>query len=281
VNVQAQSNFAALAYNNSNNDTVVNFLPVELSNGDAPASQDIHVTITNVDSLVDNVNTANANAGSGISDYTVPTSVTIVNPVVTIPKGSYQGFLQIKFKPSDIIGQDVAFGFRITSIQEAGYTISGNLHDGVVAIVIKNKYDGNYGGVMWAAGWAAYNAADGVSNTFPNSAGLGLYTVGANSVQFNTSGGGNLEPFFNPAGALNVFGAATPLFSFDLNSNALLSVVNSTPDDGRGRKFQMDPAVTTSRYDPATKTMYLAYLMFQNGRPTQYIKDTLTYTGPR
>ena len=57
--------------------------------------------------------------------------------------------------------------------------------------------------------------------------------------------------------------------------------MNLIPDDGRGRAFAINPAVTDSRYDPATKTIYAAYLMFQNGRPTQYIYDTLVYKGSR
>jgi hypothetical protein len=282
-NVQSQTNFAALAYNNSDNDTVVDFLPVELSNGDAPAPQDLHVTIVQVDSLVNNLDTANYNSGTGIFDYVVPTGVTIVNPVVTIKKGSYQGFLQIKFKPSAYLGQDVALGFRITSIQEQGYTVSGNLKDAVQSIIIKNKYDGFYGGVIKTTGWGAYGIADGVSNTVPSSANLGLFTVGANSLSFHTSLGSEatLEPAFQTSGAATVFGAASPLFTFDLTTNKLIGMANLDPDDGRGRNFLMNPAVTDSRYDPATKTMYLSYIMVQNGRPNQFFYDTLTYSGPR
>jgi len=43
----------------------------------------------------------------------------------------------------------------------------------------------------------------------------------------------------------------------------------------------LNPAVTDSRYDPATQTIYAAYEMTQNGRPNQFIYDTLVYRGPR
>ena len=52
-------------------------------------------------------------------------------------------------------------------------------------------------------------------------------------------------------------------------------------DDGRGRGFKMNPAVTDSRYDPATKTIYASYYMVQTGRPDMQIDVVFTYTGPR
>jgi hypothetical protein len=67
------------------------------------------------------------------------------------------------------------------------------------------------------------------------------------------------------------------LFTFDVATDKLVSVTNTTPDDGRGRAFFLNPAITTSRYDPATKTIYAAYMLKQNGRPDMAIYDTLTF----
>ena len=90
--------------------------------------------------LVNNYNTNNGTA------YAIPPAnfFTIVNPVVTIPKGSHTAYLQIKFKPSDFLGGDWALGFKITSIQETGYVVSGNLNTGITVITVKNQYDGTY-----------------------------------------------------------------------------------------------------------------------------------------
>jgi hypothetical protein len=71
------------------------------------------------------------------------------------------------------------------------------------------------------------------------------------------------------------------MLTFDLATDKLLSVTNTTPDDGRGRAFEMNPAVTTSRYDPATKTIYAAYFLKQTGRPNLAIYDTLVYVKER
>ena len=72
-----------------------------------------------------------------------------------IPKGSRTGYLQVKFKISDLLTADFAFGFKITSIAESGYTISGNLSQAVVGIGPANPYYGDY----TVTGWFFHPAA--------------------------------------------------------------------------------------------------------------------------
>ena len=274
LTVSSTSNFLVASFNNSNTDTTVQLIPVTLG-GTSAATQDIHVTLTANDSLISNYDTANG------TDYIVPPSsiITVANGgVVTIPKGQRTGYLQVTFKPSDFLGVDYAVGFTITKIQEAGYTISGNLNNGIVAIGIKNKYDGQYAFTIKTTGWSAYGISDGVSMQWPSN--LSLITTGATSVIFNTAQEGSLQPAFTTGGSPTAFGATEPQFTFDTNDK-LVSVDNLAPADARNRAFKINPSVTDSRYDPSSKTIYAAYLMTQNGRPTQYIYDTLVYVGPR
>lgn len=139
------SNFLVLAVDNSDNDTTVDLVPINLATS-APAPEDLHVTVALDSNLVIVYDTTGTAAGTPGGDYAIPASsmYTIVNPEVIIPKGSHTGYLQIKFKPSDFIGADWALGFKITSIKESGYTISGNFNTGITAIAIKNQYDGIY-----------------------------------------------------------------------------------------------------------------------------------------
>lgn len=272
ANVSSTTNFALVAFDNGNNDTTVNLLPVSVG-GTSPASQDLHVTLVQDDQLVTNYNDSN---GTG---YTPPPAGSFTtSSVVTIPKGSYIGYLQIKFKPSDYIGQPYALGYKIKSVQEQGYAISGNLDTAVCAIVIKNKYDGSYTMNMKLTGWGAYGISDGPSYTWPSK--VGFSSTGGNTLVFATGEEGALQPGFTAGGGATGFGAATPQFAFDLTTNKLTGMTNLTPDS-RNRSFRPNPAVPDSRYDPATKTLYLAYIMSQNGRPDQFIYDTLTYVGPR
>ncbi len=155
-----------------------------------------------------------------------------------------------------------------------GYGIATNFRMIIMRVLAKNKYDGIYDLVISTTGWAAYGIADGGSNDWGD---IGLATSGGSSVVFDYGA----EPAFTTAGAATAFGATNPQFTFDVTTDKLIKVENLAPDDGRGRAFQINPAVTDSRFDPSTKTIYAAYLMFQIGRPTQYFYDTLTYKGPR
>jgi hypothetical protein len=272
--VSSQANFAAYAYNSSAKDTVVNLIPVELG-GPSAAPTDIHVTLVQNDQLITDYDNNNG------TDYVPPTGLfTVVNSggVVTIPKGSRVGYLQIKFTPNALIGTDYALGYSVSAVQEPGYTISGNLKDGIAAILIKNKYDGLYQLNELTVGWGAYSIADGTEYTWPSA--VGFATVGSNSNLISTQEVGVAQVAFSSGGGLAGFGAATPQYNFDPTTDKLTSVTNLTPDS-RNRAFPLNPAITTSRFDNATHNIYLDYEMTQNGRPTQFIYDTLIYIGPR
>jgi len=273
ITVSSTSNFLQTSYPITGTDTTVDLIPVELG-GTSDAPQDIHVTLTVNDSLLVAYNNANG------TDYVDPGSIVTIlnNGVVTIPKGARIGYLQVKFNASDLLSANYALGVVISSVAEAGYTISSNLNTGIVGIGPKNKYDGRYEFTILTTGWGAYGINDGPpSNTWPTL--VGVVTSGANSVILSSEVG-NLQPAF-AGGSITGFGATEPQFTFDPNTNLLVSVVNLVPDDGRGRTFFLNPAVPDSRYDPATQTIYAAYEMTQNGRPNQFIYDTLVYKAVR
>jgi len=270
------SNFFQTSFNSTNADTTIDFVPVVAASPNLP-TKDVHVTLMLDPTLVDNYNTANGTSFQ-VPD---PSMYTLVNGlVVTIPAGSHRGFLKVKFKPSDFIGSDWALGFSIASADN-GYIVSGNLNTGIVGFGIKNQYDGIYSLRINTIGWAAYGIADNMPGNYPGN--FQLITAGASSVSINnpTSGFANFQPALTAGGSATGFGATSPLFSFDNATNNLVAVTNTTPDDGRGRVFLINPAITDSRYDQVTRTIYAAYIMKQNGRPSQFIYDTLTYVGPR
>jgi len=272
LNVTSADNVALLAYNNSDNDTTVNLVPVELG-GPNDASQDVVVTLENADDIVDSTNTADG------SDFALNTGqIVIPSFQVTIPAGQRIGYLKATFKPSSLIGTTYGLGFRIVSVAQQGYVI-GNLSHGMAIVLIKNKYDGKYRLTQKSVGWGAYSGfADGVSYVWPSA--MGFRTKGALTNGFENPSSGILQPMFLVGGGTSALGATDPAFTFDA-SDKLVSVTNDAPDDGRGRQFVINPAVTDSRYDPATKTIYMAYIGSQNGRPPNYLYDTLVYIGPR
>jgi hypothetical protein len=215
-------------------------------------------------------------------DLVTPTSAQVQLPSldVTIPAGSLTAKILVKVNKANLdLSNTYGLGFKI--VDGGGAVISENSKSIVIAIGVKNKYDGIYSLRIRTTGWTAYGICDGVTADYPGD--YLLITSGAGSVA-GSRGGDNLLPAF--AGTANVpgtlggptaFGATTPVFNFDVTTDKLIDVVNSTPDDGRNRKLRLNPAITTSRYDPATKKIYAAFIMSQNGRPDQFFYDTLTY----
>jgi len=108
-----------------------------------------------------------------------------------------------------------------------------------------------------------------------------MVTSGISSVTILTQETGDAQNAFDPDGNVLSFGATAPQYIFDPATDKLTDVKNLAPDDGRGRAFHLNPAVTDSRFDPTSRTIYAAYIMVQIGRPDQEIYDTLTYVSPR
>ena len=232
------SNFLTASYDNSNNDTVVDLIPVNLATADA-ASQDIHVTLTANPALVTQYN---ANNGT---DYADPSSMyTVQNDgVVTIPKGSHTGYLQIKFKPSEFLGANWAVSFVISDIAESGYTISGNLNTGIVAIGIKNAYEGNYNTSGERTRYNGATEASGVLDMFTISGVNYFATLNSNTI----------------AGQLADAGSGGTVA---LTINADNTVTVSNPPGGAYPDLT-NTSGKTSTYDPATQTMHF-YASYHN-----------------
>lgn len=281
VTATSSTQFYANAVDASTELVEYNMIPVVLTAKD-PASQDIHVTMVPALDTLASYNAANGTTYVMPGDPGSPAFTLEDGGVVTIPKGSSVGYLKIKTVSSDYFGAtQYAFSYRIGSIQEPGYTISGNNNFGIVALIPKNMYDAKYALTIETDGWDAYGISDGLPGDYGT---VALVTTGANSNIFgNLIAGGNGQPGFTTDNATKTsFGATGPVYVFDSN-NKLIDVYNSVPDDGRGRAFSINPAAlsTENLYDPTTKTFIANYLFHQNGRPDCTVKMTMTYVGPR
>ena len=239
--------FLQAAYPLAGNDTTVDLVPVELG-GTSAATQDIHVTLAQDDGLV-----ATYNDSTG-SDYTNPgANITIVDSVVTIPKGSRTGYLQIKFIPTNLLNGNFAYGFKIASIAETGYTISGNLSAGIVAIGPKNQYDGVYSSagefIHPAYGDLTWDATKGLTQALVTSGLATVYTT----------------PINTTVGAFGI------TLTITVNpDNSLVEVFNGVTT----------PTPNSDHYDPAAKTFYVSGGYMGASGPRTY-KATYVYVGSR
>jgi hypothetical protein len=240
--------------------------------------RNINYSIAINNALVSEYNTAHN------TNYTLfpAGALSIIGLTGTIPAGSDEAQLKIRVDKSSLsLTESYAVGLIINS---SDATVNSNANKIVLNFSIKNKYDGVYDLRVKTVGWGAYTILDGITKDYPQTGDglcIGLVTAGPSDVTFyNYVLESDLLPAFSTTGPTQ-FGATTPKFTFDPNTNRLLNVQNTSPDDGRGRKLSINPLVTDSRFDPATKTVYAAFIMKQNGRPDQYIYDTLTFTGDR
>jgi hypothetical protein len=169
-------------------------------------------------------------------------------------------------------------GFTLSSVSKGGVAISSNLKDVVYLFTVKNKYDGIYT-IRVRMDLPADRSADWTRTPFTYPFDIHLITTGPSSVKFfNTAFNAGFHPLQTPSAS--GFGSTEPLFVFDANDK-LVSVANGVPNPSNGRAFAINPAVTTSRFDPATKTVYAAFIMTQPGFLPIPIFDTLTFKSKR
>ena len=212
----------------------------------------------------------------------LPAGTYRVDPTFTILQGQRADTLEVFVQDAAALDPNLIYGVgvRLNSV-DGGYDIPANLRNIAFTFTIKNRYDAIYDLTILTRGWAAYGISENQALVYPpddDGNTIGMFTTAANKVSlFNYTFETTLQPGFTDAGGATQFGAASPEFTFDLATDALIDVVNLDPDDGRGRVFTMNPAVTTSRFDPATRTIYAAYILKQNGRPDLEIFDTLTF----
>jgi hypothetical protein len=246
--------------------------------GSEVAPQDIVVTLALDEEALDTYNDEQH------SEYEfVPAVIySVDNWTVTIPKGQRVATKVFTFKP-DQFDPSLTYGFPIKIVSATMGTISTNFGTVIYAFGAKNKYDGVYESTFKHSGWAAFGIYDGEAVTYGD---FELITTGAGSVKrYNVGRGDELLPGISVDASGNLgataFGAVTPIMTFDPATDKLVSVTNSTAPDARNRVLKIDPAVTDSRFDPDTKTIYAAYILQQTGRPDLVYRDTLTYIGSR
>lgn len=232
------------------------------------ASSDITVTMERNDALV----TAYDPTIELIPSASV--QVPSLDLVIGAGKRISDNAMQIKINTGHLNAlKKYGIGFTLKSVSKSGVSIPDNLKNVIFVFPIKNKYDGQYKLTQTTSGWAAYGISDNQEGTF--AANIGLVTSDVNKVTiYNYGRGGDaLVPAFTTGNAsATAFGAATPEYVFDPATNALTNVVNTTPDDGRGRAFKLNTAAGVKNYyDPATKTIYADYFLMQTGRPDMRI----------
>ena len=257
-----------------NNDTGGFNINVDWAGAQAVSPQDITVTLT-----LDTAALSAFNANQATSFVVPPTDVFTFPSSITIKAGNEKAISRAVITAATDFDFTANYAIPLTISASSFGTISTNYGTAIFSFAGRNAYDGLYSLDELLVGWGAYGIADGISYSWPSN--IQFLTSGQFTNTIQTTEEGYYMPAFTTGGGTTGFGATQVQFTFDGTSNAVTAVTNLQPDDGRGRAFAINPAVTNSRYDPTSGTIYAAYIMSQNGRPPQYVYDTLVFQGAR
>jgi hypothetical protein len=233
-----------------------------------PAAQDITVNVAVNNSLL---------AGTGAtplptSAYQVPTQT------VTVKAGQRVSDPFAISMNTSTLDPSITYGiaFSITGVSKSGVGIPSNMKDVIFLFTIKNKYDGVYSYTA-KYDWPSDRdpAWPRTEWTYPYE--TALETTGPNTVSFyNDAYAGTLIPLMTP-GASGL-GATAMDITFDASDKVV--AISNPAMDSRQRNVTLAPG-GNSRYDAATKTLYLELIFTQNGFQPAPFHIKMKYTKPR
>lgn len=265
-------NTSIISIPNSSKDTTFDVVYVRLA-ADQPAGEDIQVQLELDQNYLDEYNdTAETHMVLPPANiYSFDNS----NLTVTIPKGSRQGSLKMKVVPADLASGEYGFGFKIKSVSNSGYKTSGNFFNTVVAVGVRNKWDGVYEltGSLVDLVNPALSSVPG--DPYPYE--VELRTTGPTSVGMYVPG----LTFAHLIAGNSYYGNYGPVLTFDEATNKVISVTNYFGQpSSNNRSGQIDPTGINA-YDPATKVIDVKYFLIQAGSVRTTFDDKLTYIEPR
>jgi len=207
------------------------------------------------------------NAENGTAYTPIPAAAfSLASSEYKFNKNQRKTMVRAAMNPSALLNGDYAIGLSIAEVD--GGEISPIGKHVIVFLSIKNKYDGIYS-------LKGYSEIPGTSYT-------GHFTVPC-SEQLELASGSVSSVFILPTqpvadgNGFAYIGNLLPEISFDAATNKVTGVTAAA--GGIDLIFPFD-AGYNSRYDPATKTIYVKYGVAPAGSG-RYIVDTLTYCGPR
>lgn len=245
VNEDTRVTTYTFSFDLSEKDTTIDLVPVRLSSN-SPATEDIQVQLELVPDLV---SIYNDTTGSNVEQPSANNYKFSDNLMVTIPKGSREGFLKMTAKPSSLLGGSFGFGFRIKSVTNSDYVISGNYSNAVVLVGVKNIYEDDYKGI-------GFFQHPTVPRDFDHD--KYLTTVNATTSESELGDLGiNIRITVNPDNTVKIGPGS--------GTSGTTALVAEMPGD----------PVYNNKYDPATKTFKLKY-GYPMPSPTRIVTETLT-----
>ena len=240
------------------------------------------ITITNTQAFLDAYNTANGTSYELLptNAYTIaPESGVTVNGntwTINFAPGEFARPIYINLNKAQMdLSLSYAFGLKITQSTVGSPSLAKG--SGIVNVLVKNKYDGNYE----VTGTMVDNANSALTADYPMD--YDLITTGERSViGWSVKNEYYYVDILNN-GAESVYGSFVPEFLFDANDN-IISVVNGYGQpSGNGRSARLDPS-GINKWDPGTGNIDVKFFMDQPSviaNPRVTFNWHMAYKGPR
>jgi Domain of unknown function (DUF1735)/Domain of unknown function (DUF4361) len=196
-------------------------------------TKDVVVKIQLNNTLITEYNTANQTNYQALP----PGSFTIASYDITLPAGVKKANVRLRVKPSDLTGGAYAIGLSISSANEG--EISGIHKDIVIALQVKNDYEGAYHATGERIAYTGPANTDPIAGIFGIDDDKYLFTVDQTTVETDVA---------DLVGAFFMYLKVNP-------ANNQVTVLPSALND----TFASLANNGSCTYDPATKTFILHY----------------------
>ena len=249
-------------------------------------NQSATVKLVSAPTMITNYNNTNGESLVALPDnfYTITNSAfvkTTEGYTVNMSPGTFASDLTIMLDGSKWLDltKKYAVAFRIKDA--SGLRINNATDSVIVVLAIANKYDGIYElTASLSAGDRPTVNATGSEWTWPGD--VWLVTTSATTVNLfdNWGFGTYILPIQTNTGGWSGFGSTNPRFTFDLTTNKITAVSNSTLNPANGRAFVIDPS-GLNYFDPSTHAVYASFFMTQPGFTPLAIKVSFKYKKAR
>jgi hypothetical protein len=224
------------------------------------AAPDANATDVGVTLAVDTATLGKFNRTNGTSYPLLPAADYSLNNSIAIPAGQRKVEYHIKFNTS-LIDPSATYALPLKIVNASGATISGNFGTLVLLIGVKNIYDGTY----TIKGQIARNSATGPDTNLGGFLKSGLTT----KVGTLTATSASFTQYWKDGSTVGGIDGLYLTVNPATNAVTIASTGNATLKNTAGYN---------SRYDPATKTFYLAF-DWGTAPATRIAVDTLVYKG--
>ncbi|MBA9075584.1 BT_3987 domain-containing protein [Rufibacter quisquiliarum] len=244
----------------------INLVHVHLA-ANQTAQEDIQVTLVPAPEKVTAASTTTAPLTLFPSNlYTLPQG-----NVVTIPKGSRDGYLPIVVNAKNLDpAKTYALAYTIGNIDKSGYIVSGNYGQILAKVGVKNQWDGVYSSV---AGYVQRYSAPGVptvgdalNGSMAGNSDVTLTTIDANTVEIT---------------GLKWYGNTSNIAGIDNLRATINPATNEVTMTALGNASLRNIASAVNKYDPATKTFTLNFEWNPTSNKREITGLVLTYKRSR